>query len=110
MSDTREKFGPSLTKEQLAYGHAGKPKSWQEGFDKGFKEAWQACQSLNDARIEELEARIVELVEALEGLVNVCYRNGVKSVVDGNKVNKSKELIAKAKQPLQQIGESHDAN
>lgn len=42
MSNERELLEQALSKEQTAYGYAGKPKAWQEGFDKGFKEAWQA--------------------------------------------------------------------
>jgi hypothetical protein len=59
MSD-REQFEIALALEQEAYCTQGKPKSYQEGFDKGFKEAWQAATKVQEARIKELQTSCAE--------------------------------------------------
>lgn len=55
MTDTN-KNREAFEAEKENYGYMGKPLAWQQGFDKGWKEAYQAALSHSADRIAELEA------------------------------------------------------
>lgn len=55
----------ALAREHELYCLSGKPKLFQDGFNKGFHEGWQAAKADSAQEIVELEVHINRLSEAL---------------------------------------------
>lgn len=64
----------ALAREHELYCLSGKPKLFQDGFNKGFHEGWQATKADSEREIAELQSNINKLREQLEKAIQ-CIEN-----------------------------------
>lgn len=59
----------ALAREHELYCLSGKPKLFQDGFNKGFHEGWQAAKADSAKELAELESELID--KCVQAIINV---------------------------------------